>query len=147
MKQWDMQHIGIFDINFDTGERYWSAELRRILRVPDSMPPDFSVLLQHVHPDDRRALVAFAMQPLQGKCPQHRSFEHRLLDSDGAVRWVHVEAGAGFRPGTERNVVRVIGLVTEIAGPKTPATPVENFAFTGNSARPPVSLVDKQHCY
>ena len=32
MKQWDMQHIGIFDINFDTGEHYWSAELRRILK-------------------------------------------------------------------------------------------------------------------
>ena len=54
MKQWDMRHIGIFDINFDTGEYYWSAELRRILRVPDGMPPEFLILLQHVHPDDRR---------------------------------------------------------------------------------------------
>ena len=51
MKQWDMQRIGIFEINFDTGEHYWSAELRRILRVPDGMPPAFLILLQHVHPD------------------------------------------------------------------------------------------------
>ena len=101
MKQWDMQHIGIFDINFDTGERYWSAELRRILRVPDGTPVEFLVLSQHVHPDDRRALVAFATEPLQGQCRQHRSFEHRLLDPDGAVRWVHIEAGAAFRPGNE----------------------------------------------
>jgi PAS domain-containing protein len=129
MKQWDMQHIGIFDINFDTGERYWSAELRRILRVPDGMPVEFLVLLQHVHPDDRRALVAFATEPLQGQCRQHRSFEHRLFDPDGAVRWVHIEARAAFRPGSEGDVVRVIGLVVEIAGPKTPATPVENLPY------------------
>ena len=143
MKQWNMQHIGIFDINFDTGERYWSAELRRILRVPNGKPAEFLILLQHVHPDDRRALVAFAMEPLQGECPQYRSFEHRLLDPDGAVRWVHVEAGTAFRTGGEGDVVRVIGLVTEIAGPKTPAVPIENFAPARNPEGAPVSLVEK----
>jgi PAS domain-containing protein len=147
MKQWDTQHIGIFDINFDTGERYWSAELRHILRVPNGKPAEFLILLQHVHPDDRRALVAFAMEPLQGECPQHRSFEHRLLDPDGAVRWVHIEAGTAFRPGTEHDVVRVIGLVTEITEPETPATPVENFASTRNREAAPMSLIGKQHCY
>ncbi|MDB6148039.1 MAG: nodulation protein [Spartobacteria bacterium] len=122
MKQWDMQHIGIFDINFDTGERYWSAEFRRILRVSDNMPAALWTLLEHVHPNDRGAVLAFAMEPLQGQCPPHRSFEHRLLDPDGAVRWVHVEAGAAYRTGSEHDVVRIIGLVTEISGPTTPPT-------------------------
>ena len=144
MKQWDMQHIGIFDINFDTGEHYWSAELRRILRVPNGAPPEFLMLLQRVHPDDRRATVAFATEPLKGRCRRHRAFEHRLLDPDGVVRWVHVEAGAVFRAGGEGDVIRVIGLVTEIAGPKTPATPIEDFAFTGNHEEAPVSLAEKQ---
>jgi PAS domain-containing protein len=147
MKQWDMQHIGIFDINFDTGQRYWSAELRRIFKIPDGISPDLLILLQHVHPDDRRALVAFAIEPLQGHCPQHRTFEHRLLDPDGAVRWVHVEAGTAFRPGSEGHVVRVIGLVTEIAGPEAPITSVENFGSNGNGKAAPVSLAEKQHCY
>jgi hypothetical protein len=147
MKQWDMQHIGIFDINFDTGEHYWSAELRRILRVPNGVPPEFLILLQRVHPDDRRGLVAFAMEPLQGKCPPHRSFEHRLLDPDGTVRWVHIEAGTAFRPGSKRDVVRVIGLVTEIATPKTSGTAVENFASTANREVAPMSLEEKPHCY
>jgi PAS domain-containing protein len=147
MKQWDMRHIGIFDINFDTGEYYWSAELRHILRVPDGMPPEFLILLQHVHPDDRRALVAFAMEPLQGKCPPHRSFEHRLLDPDGTVRWVHIEAGTAFRPGSERDAVRVIGLVTEIAGPKTSAKAVENFASAANPEVAPMSLAEEQYRY
>ena len=147
MKEWDMQHIGIFDINFDTGEHYWSAELRRILRVPDGMPPEFLILLQHVHPDDRPALVAFAMEPLQGRCAPHRSFEHRLLDPDGTVRWVHIEAGTAFRPGSKRDAVRVIGLVTEIAAPKTSATAVENFASIGNREVAPMSLAEKQYRY
>jgi PAS domain-containing protein len=143
MKQWDMQHIGIFDINFDTGEYYWSAELRRILRVPDGMPPEFLILLQHVHPDDRRALVAFAMEPLQGKCAPHRSFEHRLLDPDGTVRWVHIEAGTAFRPGSDSDATRVIGLVTEIAGPKTAVRPAESYAFTGDPETAAMCLAGK----
>jgi PAS domain-containing protein len=147
MKQWDMQHIGIFDINFDTGERYWSAELRRILRVPNGRPPEFLILLQRAHPDDRRALVAFAMEPLQGPCPQHRSFEHRLLDPDGTVRWLHVEAGTAFRFGSTGDVIRVIGLVTEITGPKKSTHPVENLAPSRNREAALVSSVEKQHCY
>src|SRR5207245_8343443 len=104
------------------------------------------ILLQHVHPDDRRALVAFAMEPMQEKCPPHRSFEHRLLDPDGTVRWVHIEAGTAFRPGPEHDAVRVIGLVTEIAAPKTSATAVETFAPTRNRELAPMSLAEQQPC-
>jgi PAS domain-containing protein len=143
MKQWD-RHIGTFDINFDTGQQYWSAGLRRILRVPDGTHPEFLILLQRAHPNDRRALVAFAMEPLQGHCPRHRSFEHRLLDPDGTVRWVRVEAAVAFRDGSKSDVIRVIGLVTEIARPKTPAKAAQNFASTGNHEAAPVSLAEKQ---
>lgn len=142
-----MQHIGIFDINLETGERYWSAEFRRILGVSDDTPAELSTLLQHVHPDDRPALVAFALEPLEGHCPPHRSFEHRLLDPGGGVRWVHIEAGTAFRPGSDGDAVRVIGLVTEIAKPKTWATAVENFESIGNCEAAALSLPEKQHCY
>src|SRR4029077_2619448 len=111
------------------------------------MPPEFLILLQRVHPDDRRALAAFAMEPLQGKCPPHRSFEHRLLDPDGTVRWVHIEAGTAFRPGSKRDAVRVIGLVTEIAAPKTSARAEENFPSACNREVAPMSLAEKQYCY
>jgi PAS domain-containing protein len=144
MKQWDMQHIGIFDINFDTGERYWSAELRRILHVPTGDPAEFLILLQHVHPDDRSALLAFAMEPLRGGCPRHRSFEHRLLDPNGEVRWVHIEAGVAFRAGSEGDVVRVIGLVMEIGGPKEQAPPLENLSASPKRETAPPSIVPKE---
>src|SRR5438105_1421633 len=83
----------------------------------------------------------------QGRCAPHRSFEHRLLDPDGTVRWVHIEAGTAFRTGSEHDAVRVIGLVTEIAGPRTSATAIENFASTGNREEAPMSLAEKQPCY
>jgi hypothetical protein len=67
-----------------------------------------------------------------------------LLDPDGAVRWVHVEAGAVFRAGGKGDVIRVIGLVTEIARPKTSARAIEDFASTGNHEAAPVSLAEKQ---
>lgn len=65
MKQFDMRHIGLFDINFDTGEQYRSCELRRILRLPETGTPDLSILLKSVDPDDRAAVLALAMQPFQ----------------------------------------------------------------------------------
>jgi hypothetical protein len=55
-----------------------------------------------------------------------------------------VEAGLAFRDGGKNDVIRVIGLVTEIARPKTPATPAQNFAFTGNHEEAPVSSAQKQ---
>ena len=33
MKSWTGNEIGIFDINFDTGDCYWSFELKRMLGV------------------------------------------------------------------------------------------------------------------
>ena len=40
-----------------------------------------------------------------------------------------------------------IGRATEIAGPKTSATAVENFASSGNCELAPMSLAEKQDCY
>jgi hypothetical protein len=59
-----------------------------------------------------------------------------------------VEAGAAFRPGSEGDVVRVIGLVTEIAGPKTPTAPVQkSLAPRRNREAAPVSVIQTQPCY
>src|SRR5438552_8046744 len=54
MKSWTGNEIGVFDINFDTGECYWSFELKRMLGVRHDVPAEFHLLLQRIHPDDRR---------------------------------------------------------------------------------------------
>ena len=51
-----MNEIGLFDVNFDTGKCYWSFELKRMLGVRHDVPAEFHLLLQCIHPDDRRRL-------------------------------------------------------------------------------------------
>src|SRR5947207_13243085 len=85
MKSWTGNEIGIFDINFDTGESYWSFELKRMLGVRHDVPAEFHLLLQRIHPDDRRAFCRTAMQPSHADFPMHSSIEFRVLYDDALV--------------------------------------------------------------
>ena len=117
VRQWTTDGIGLFDINFDTGERYWSYEMRQILGVPRDMPADFHLLLQRVHPVDRRAFYAIATEPFRPNCPEHKTSEFRIVQADGSVHWVHLERVAIFRANNAHDVVRVLGFVVEISQP------------------------------
>jgi hypothetical protein len=136
-----MAHIGIFDINFDTGEQYWSKELRRILHMPETGPIEFADLLRRVHPNDRTAVVAFSMEAFRAQCSPHRTFEHRLIDDNGSVRWIHLETGAAFRAGVYGDVVRVIGLVTEMQAVGECVVPRRNLYPNRNRSAAAVSLL------
>jgi PAS domain-containing protein len=116
-KRWHSEEIGLFDINFETGERYWSRELRHIFGIKNDAPAEFSLFLQHVHPEDRRAVNAVAMQPFRSDCPPHNTSEFRVIPGDGAVHWVHVERVAIYRSNATNDVVRVAGFVIEIDPP------------------------------
>jgi hypothetical protein len=115
MTQWNWNRIGLFDINFDTGEAYWSRELRRILDVPDNVPADFELLLRRVHPDDRREFAASAARTYQPDCPSYRSIEPRIVRSNGEVQRIHIDAAAVLRDGRSGDAVRLVGLVIEVA--------------------------------
>src|SRR5438034_7798990 len=97
MKSWTGNEIGIFDINFDTGESYWSFELKRMLGVRHDVPAEFHLLLQRIHPDDRRAFCRTAMQPFRADCPRHSSIEFRVVHDDSRVQWLHTERRAIVR--------------------------------------------------
>jgi len=112
-----MNEIGIFDVNFDTGECYWSFELKRMLGVRHDVPAEFHLLLQRVHPDDRRALCRTAMQPFRADCPRHSSIEFRVVHNDGRVQWLHTERRAIVREGDSEDVVRIVGFALEIGTP------------------------------
>jgi PAS domain-containing protein len=117
MKHWKSDEVGFFEANLDTGERYWSYELKQILGVPRNTPPEFHLLLQRVHPGDRRAFCAIAMEPFRPYCPAHKTSEFRIVAADGGVHWVHFERVTIFRENTKHDVVRIIGFVVEIAEP------------------------------
>jgi len=117
VRHWTTDGIGLFDINFDTGERYWSCEMRQILGIPRDTPAEFHLLLQHVHPEDRRAFGVIAMELFRPYCPKHKTSEFRIVQADGSVHWVHLERLAMFRANTPHDVVRVLGFVVEISEP------------------------------
>jgi hypothetical protein len=113
MKFWTGNEIGLFDINFDTGRCYWSFELRRMLGVRHDVPAEFHLLLQCIHPDDRRAFGRSAMQPFRADCPRHSSIEFRVVHNDARVQWLHMERRAMVR----EDVVRIVGFALEIGAP------------------------------
>ena len=117
MRLWRTEEVGLFDINFDTGERYWSYELRHILGIPRDTPADFHLLLQCVHPEDRRAFYEMAMQAFRPDCPAHKATEFRIMRGDGDAHWVHTERVSIFRSNGARDVVRIVGFVVEIPQP------------------------------
>ena len=117
MKSWTRNEIGLFDINFDTGECYWSFELKRMLGVRHDVPAEFHLLLQRVHPDDRRAFGRTAMQPFRADCQRHSSIELRVVHNDGRVQWLHMERRAIVREDDSEDVVRIVGFALEIGAP------------------------------
>jgi PAS domain-containing protein len=117
MKSWTRNEIGLFDINFETGEGYWSYELKRILGVRHDVPAEFHLLLQRIHADDRRAFCRTAMQPFRADCPRHSSIEFRVVHNDGRVQWLHTERRTIVREGDSEEVVRIVGFVLEITAP------------------------------
>lgn len=117
IKRWRAEEVGLFDVNFDTGEQYWSYELRHILGVSLNAPAEFHLLLQRVHPEDRRAFYEVAMQSFRPDCPAHTTSEFRIVRGGDGAQWVHVERVSIFRPTATHDVVRIVGFVVEITEP------------------------------
>jgi PAS domain-containing protein len=109
--------IGIFDINFDTGERIWSQELRELFGIPCDAPPDFRLVLQRVHPEDRRAFNSVALEPFRLDCPARKTSQFRIVRADGSVHWLQFVRMTIFRENGAHDVVRILGFVVEISKP------------------------------
>ena len=113
----EKREVGIFDINFDTGQQTWSHELRELFEIPGDAPPDFQLVLQRVHPEDRRAFNAIALEPFRPDCPARTTSEFRIVRADGSVQWLHLVRMVIFRENNAHDAVRVLGFVAEIDGP------------------------------
>ena len=117
MKSWTGNEIGIFDINFDTADCYWSFELKRMLGVRHDVPAEFHLLLQRIHPDDRLAFCRSAMEPFWSDCPRNSSIELRVVYDDDHVHWLHMERRAIVREDDSTDVMRIVGFAVEIGAP------------------------------
>jgi PAS domain S-box-containing protein len=81
-------HLGSWDRNLETGEKYWSEEEFRIYGYePDEVAPSLELVRSHVHPDDIEKFGKVREADFYGQ--DAYSQEYRIIRKDGAVRTVN----------------------------------------------------------
>jgi PAS domain S-box-containing protein len=83
-----LSHTGSFGWTPSTGELHWSDEIFRILEYDPNIKPTIERVMQRIHPDD----LAMMRRVLDETSRGEKDFDitHRLLMSDGSVKFVHV---------------------------------------------------------
>ncbi len=110
-----LTHLGNWQADLQTGETEWSAEMKRIFRMPLDTPSEQlrGMYESSIHPEDRAAVNTAFEQSIDTQLPF--SIEHRLLTADYSMRWVQVQGQYQF----EHNVaVRRICAVLDISDRK-----------------------------
>jgi PAS domain S-box-containing protein len=109
-----LSHTGSFGWDVSTGKIYWSEETFRIFDYDPATSPTIDLVIARIHPEDR----SFIVQAIQ-RAEAERSgfdFEHRLIMSDGSVKYVHAlaHASASDEPGG----LLFVGAITDITESK-----------------------------
>lgn len=103
--------MGSWDWAVETGRVLWSPEVFDVFGVtPASFDGTYSGYLALVHPDDRERVSRVIEEGLQSPSGEI-AFEHRVIGSDGALRWVE-NRGRGFRD-EQGNPTRMSGTSME----------------------------------
>lgn len=102
--------IGIFDHDHVTGAVYLSSHFRALLEIGPDEPVFVTSVMDRVHPDDQgwvREGVRRAHDPTGDGA---FDVEHRILLSDGRVRWLLIRSKTEFGgDGVDRRPVRTYG--------------------------------------
>lgn len=104
--------VGVFEIDFRSGERYWSGELRRQfgLRSDDAIPDTKQLDLRMIHPDDRDVVQRAYDYAFEHK--QTCRVDHRVIQPGGNVVWLQLQADIDY--DEQGTAVRAIGTTVDI---------------------------------
>jgi PAS domain S-box-containing protein len=108
-------NIGIFDHDHESGDIYWSPELRGLYGWDAEEPATLPKIISHVHPDDAARVIAAVRRAHDPNGDGLFDIEHRITDRRGQLRWVltrsqtHFETVAG-----ELRAMRTIGAVQDM---------------------------------
>src|SRR5436305_1620761 len=113
--------LGMYEIDWLARRRYWSPELRTILRIPPDLDIDTDAdLLERIIPRDMRKhfrdkLRASLLPESNGDYED----EHRIERFDGTTGWILLRGKTFFQETTtEKRPTRSIGLVVDITDRK-----------------------------
>jgi PAS domain S-box-containing protein len=109
--------VGLFEIDWKMRRRYWSPELRALLRVPEDVDVATDAkLLDRMIPGPQRARMREKLrQSLEPRGDGEYEDEHEVTRFDGTPAWILLRGKTFFADGPEgRAPVRTIGLVVDI---------------------------------
>jgi len=103
--------LGSWDLNILTGKLAWSDEIFRLFEIDkNQFSPTYEGFLAAIHPEDRDAVNRAYADSLANHLPYE--IIHRLLMSDGRIKWVQERCTSDF--DAEDNPVRSRGTVQDI---------------------------------
>jgi diguanylate cyclase (GGDEF)-like protein/PAS domain S-box-containing protein len=88
-------HVGSWALDLASGELLWSDEVFRLFEIdPSRFDATFEAFLDAIHPADRDAANQAYVNSLATRTPYE--ITHRLLMSDGRVKWVQEKCVSDF---------------------------------------------------
>lgn len=121
-----LARLGAWELDLVTGKLNWSDEVFHIFEVdPNRFGVFYETFLDAVHPDDRDGVSQAYADSIKHCAP----FEvtHRLLTSDGRIKWVH-EKGLS-ECDASRTPLRSWGMIQDITERKQAEDQVRYLAF------------------
>ena len=104
--------LGIWDLDFTSGHRELSSEVRRILGVHEGAPLDGKDFLSLVHPDDRAQIETVFYPAVSSRVPSISVTFRIIRAEDSEMRWV--EVGGRTLYDAEQRPVRMLGTFQDI---------------------------------
>ena len=83
----EIAKLGHWQLNLDTKDLYWSEDVLKIWGMAGTTPPDFDIFAGSIHPDDIEKFMHAQNEVLAGR--GKLDVEHRIILSDGTIKWVH----------------------------------------------------------
>lgn len=108
-------HLGNWELDVVNNQLYWSDEVYRIFEIDQAFfAPSYEAFLNALHPDDRDRVNQAYTLSLETREPYE--ITHRLLTSDGRIKWVTERCDSLF--DTEGKPLRSVGTVQDITDKK-----------------------------
>ena len=106
-----MAKMGRWDYIHAENNLIWTDTVYDIFEIGEkSFGASFEAFMEMVHPDDRKYVEGVWKKSLEDKKPY--SIDHRLLTSEGLIKWVREECRTEF--GNDGSPVHSIGIVQDI---------------------------------
>ncbi|MCC2669200.1 MAG: hypothetical protein K0Q72_1671, partial [Armatimonadetes bacterium] len=115
----DATGLGTYDWDLTSGTLRWDARARAILGVGPEETPSLDLHYGRLHPDDRPRIAAARQAALAPQGDGAFRTEYRVMQPNGAVRWVASEGRVAFEgAGADRRPVRFIGTLLDVTESK-----------------------------